>query len=434
MEVGEDDFALEGDQPNECQPKHAATVREMLHTKAVGREKEKKDARVPLTGFKVVTTGTFTWAGTDTRGGFSVIRRDPTLCDLFENLCPSEVIQVLIKEAENNGVKAPERLCVKDVRQYQAVRIWITSKKRGKLWKKWRLPPEVFGTKPMGRDRYQRLQHMWLSPSAVSMLNEASQSVVVLPEVLTMDEKLKGYTGTSPYIRYVPNKDPCNGHWITETTMKGPITGLPFLINATPVQQEQGPTMVEFYQSSFDWIAEADRKNIVVISDAYYMDDASRRWLRAHGFKYLVAINPKRFAEVWKPLQLKVKKKKHIGVAYCATTGEAAVHFWTEQGKKAYILTNAFTYSKGRSKINGHVFSDTYCHLFNTADRLNSYICKKGYPSRRTGWHYSFDNFHFTTLLWNVYVLYHEIYELDKEIEWKDFCKTLATQLWHKYS
>ena len=72
-----------------------------------------------------------------------------------------------------------------------------------------------------------------------------------------------------------------------------------------------------------------------------------------------------------------------------------------------------------------------YSHCFNTADRLNHYIAKRGYPYRRTGWQYSYDGFHWTTLLWNVYVLYHEQYN-EVSLTWKEFCEQLAKDMWEK--
>jgi hypothetical protein len=78
--------------------------------------------------------------------------------------------------------------------------------------------------------------------------------------------------------------------------MKGGSTGLPFLLNCYPVQQESGPTCLEQYKHSLEWIPVEKRKDIVVVSDAYYMDDASRQWLRAPGFMYLAAINPDTFS------------------------------------------------------------------------------------------------------------------------------------------
>jgi hypothetical protein len=195
------------------------------------------------------------------------------------------------------------------------------------------------------------------------------------------------------------------------------------------VQQESGPTCLEQYKHSLEWIPVEKRKDIVVVSDAYYMDDASRQWLRAPGFMYLAAINPTRFHEVWQPLKLKVKKKGKAAVAWNSTTGEAAVHFWTSEGRKAFLLTNAFTFRKSQDLITSEVFDIAYTHTFNTADRLNHFFHDKYYPFRRQGWMYSFDDFHFTSLLWNTYVLWHEAYHVDKCWKWERFCKHLARGL-----
>jgi hypothetical protein len=60
----------------------------------------------------------------------------------------------------------------------------------------------------MGRDRSIKLQHYWINPDSVIPLNNAFSEAMIVPEVLTVGEKLMPYTGESPYLRYVPNKDP----------------------------------------------------------------------------------------------------------------------------------------------------------------------------------------------------------------------------------
>ncbi len=42
--------------------------------------------------------------------------------------------------------------------------------------------------------------------------------------------------------------------------------------------------MLEFYQNSFGWMDDEQKKKVVILSDAYYMDP-SRRWLRANYFQ-----------------------------------------------------------------------------------------------------------------------------------------------------
>jgi len=198
----------------------------------------------------------------------------------------------------------------------------------------------------MGRERYQRIQKLWIAPTTVTLLNEAAEALMLIPEVITIDEKLKPFEGESPCIRYVPNKNPHNGHWITETTVKGRATGLPYLLNCIPIQEKEGPAMVEIFKQALERIGEDDRKRVVVVADAYYLDDRSRTWLREGGFKYLMAINPTRFKEVWEYLGVEVKAMGQWAVAWNAKTKEAACQYWDPEFGKKYILTNAFRYHK----------------------------------------------------------------------------------------
>ena len=411
--------------------KHCLTVSEALTTLEQQKVKSKKQAkRTPLQGFHEVKTGKFTWAGSNTTGLLDSGNRRASLADMFLKLCPSEVAEVMIEEHELTRTKGEHHIKVLDVQEYWCVRIWLQRERNSiKLRENWPLDKSGFpGT--FGHHKYDRLQKLWMSPKVVEILNaKAAARVSIVPEVITIDEKLKKFSGDTPYRRYVPNKNPPTGHWITEATMKGPHTGLPYLIAAFPIQQHQGPSMLEMYQTSLSWIARQDRKNVVVVTDAYYMDDASRKWLRDNDFKYLAAINPTRFKEVWGPLERQIKHCGDGAVHWNDETGEAAVHIKLESGYKIYLLTNAFTYQLTQQPVNYTIFSDVYSHCFNTADRLNHFIGKKGYPYRRIGWQYSFDGFHFTTLLWNVYVLYHEQYN-EVDMSWKEFCEQLAKELW----
>ena len=115
----------------------------------------------------------------------------------------------------------------------------------------------------MGRERYQRIQKLWIAPTTVTLLNEAAEALMLIPEVITIDEKLKPFEGESPCIRYVPNKNPHNGHWITETTVKGRATGLPYLLNCIPIQEKKGPAMMEIFKQALIRIWEDDKKRAV---------------------------------------------------------------------------------------------------------------------------------------------------------------------------
>ena len=52
----------------------------------------------------------------------------------------------------------------------------------------------------------------------------------------------------------------------------------------------------------------SQRSKFVICSDRYYLDDASRTFLRKNGMMYLCAVNQLRFPELWKPLEREVEK------------------------------------------------------------------------------------------------------------------------------
>ena len=93
--------------------------------------------------------------------------------------------------------------------------------------------------------------------------------------------------------------------------------------------------------------------------------------------------------------------------------------------RKQHIITNAFDNRKKLSKKdpNLNVISDVYLHLFNGCDRLNSYLDNKYWPYNRWGWQSNFDDFFFSAISMNIYVMYHEINKISDEdkIPWDKF-------------
>jgi len=62
------------------------------------------------------------------------------------------------------------------------------------------LHEDMFSKPQMSHARYQRIQQVWITPVAVKELNKAMSKVLILPEVLTIDEKLSPFNGKSPFI------------------------------------------------------------------------------------------------------------------------------------------------------------------------------------------------------------------------------------------
>jgi hypothetical protein len=213
------------------------------------RTKKAKPKRVPLTDFEIVEKGTFTWLGTGNMGGLANLPRKPTKAEIFTKLAPDTVFVPMLEEYEEHKGKGEHRFPYRDLRQFWAVRAYIHGNAAKHLCDNFPLPAETF-PKGMCLKRYNRILKLWICPRAVDELNKASEPLLVVGEVITIDEKHLPFEGESPYLRFVPNKDPQWGLWIMEASMKGKMTGLPLLINCLPVQQKEGPRMAEFFQSA----------------------------------------------------------------------------------------------------------------------------------------------------------------------------------------
>ena len=90
--------------------------------------------------------------------------------------------------------KGGHTLTVKDILLYWTVRIYLQASDKKTLYENFPLPEHIFAT-PVSHIRYKKLQRAWITPEAVEILNRAASELVILPEVITIDEKLLAYWG-----------------------------------------------------------------------------------------------------------------------------------------------------------------------------------------------------------------------------------------------
>ena len=101
------------------------------------------------------------------------------------------------------------------------------------------------------------------------------------------------------------------------------------------------------------------KKPPIIVSDAYYLDNASRSLLRERKIKYLAAINKIRFAMAWRKTDEYVK---HMGDFVVMRKGsrELAMEYWDRDTKKRYVLTNAFLRKQDKDIQLHNSISDAY--------------------------------------------------------------------------
>lgn len=286
----------------------------------------------------------------------------------------------------------------------------------------------------MGRNSFQQMiSNFQIRLTFTPKLNNKISSIVSTGRYVVLDEKHKGTNKDHHLARWVFGKDPEWGHWNTELSLLAKTTGLPFVNFVLPLTSEKPNKSLHLPYNNFNLvdIFEVIHNNIVedtiIITDAYYLDDASRKFLRDKNRYYMCAINPIRFKEVWEEAKKSVKKKGDWVILYNEKTKEHAMMcFDMERDKQFYVLTNSFLNRKAVRKPVINTIWHTYEHLFNSCDRFNHFLHATYWPYRRDGWQSNFDDFYFSLLVRDVYTMWHEIEQLKENIEWYKFCHKLG--------
>jgi hypothetical protein len=378
-------------------------------------------------------------------------KRNPTLIDLFLYYFDDQFLDLMIKTntqipecklpsiyfiSNDSRRRVAQELKRNDLLCFIATRFSIMSNPQSTFRKNWKIPhqDELF----MGENKFQELLvHMQIRLNMVSELNERLGKYIKSGRYVSLDEKHKGTHKDHHLARWVHGKDPNWGHWITELVTIAPKTSLPILIKLMPLTSTDPKNVTIEPFNNYNLkdvhkeILDVIRKDTIIVEDAYYLDDKSRTLLRKHNIPYISAINPKRFEEIWVECSKHVEEKGDWIILYNKNTKEHAMMNWDPIGeKKHYVLTNAFENKKlGLKNIpeNYNAISETYKLIFNGCDRYNTYLYNKYWPYQRKGWQSNFDDFFFTSIGMNIYVLYHELVQDDENlISWEEFCSLMS--------
>lgn len=372
---------------------------------------------------------------------------DEEFLDLYvqENvkLCDSNELPNLLINP-NSSSQRRDLLVVrrKFVLRFIATRFLIMSNPNHKLKKNWSLSNQfndIQERQYLGRNNFQQMiSHMLIRLTMTKAVNDRLAKYILSGRHVMLDEKHKGTNKDAHLARWVHGKDPNWGHWITELTTIAPTTGMPLLMKVLPLTSTDADKVTIEPFNNFSLIdvhkeiVPCLRDGTFIVMDAYYLDDESRKYLRLEKVKYLAAINPVRFKEVWEELGVHVQKPGDWVNFYNEDTQEHAMMRYDplKGDRKQHVITNVFENRKKVSKKDPiiNVISDVYLLLFNGCDRLNSYFDNKYWPYHRWGWQSNFDDFFFAAISMNIYVMYHEINQiaLEDKISWDDFALMCA--------
>lgn len=434
--------------------KQKHSVEEHIYSLSQSAPKKKKlnvAREEKLTGFeKLVKTQEVAMVQSELKTEFTFPDRNPTLLNLFLYHFDDEFIDLMIlKNTENEQQLPPLFYNTKEntkrrdlslerrklVLKYLATRLFIMSSPKKKLSENWPIDKK-FGGLFLGRDNFRlMLSNMLIRLNMVGEVNERLGKFILSGRYINIDEKHKG-TNRSQYLaRWVQGKDPHWGHWITEVTTIAPKTDMPLLLKLLPLTSTEPKNVTDEPYNNLNLvdvhkeIIPCIRKGTVIVEDAYYLDHQSRTFLREKDIKYISSINPVRFSEVWDECKKFVEKKGDWVIMKNKDSDEVAMMRWDPMGeKKQYVLSNAFNLrEKGTKKsVDINTISETYKILFNGCDRYNNMLNNKYWPYDRVGWQSNYDDFFFSAIILNIYVMYHEVFEVEVKLSFDKFSFLLA--------
>jgi hypothetical protein len=256
--------------------------------------------------------------------------------------------------------------------------------------------------------------------------------------IVSFDEKHKSCQENHQHARWAKGK---YGHWVSESSILGPTTGLPFVFRLMPTTTldnrnvENEPYNNKLVSELIEEAYSDVNDDSILVADGYYPDRMGRKYCRSNEKLYLFKVSKKRFSELF------VEAKKHINqnnrddfvVLYSEETKEHFMYYISYQSSKVKekgVLTNAFVNSCAPKKyIAPNTIKIAYRTYFNFNDRFNHFLSDRYWPYKRSYWQANYDDFFFAAVQMNVYTLYHELNQIEKNVERREFSKILSFEL-----
>lgn len=151
-------------------------------------------------------------------------------------------------------------------------------------------------------------------------------------------------------------------------------------------------------------------KKPTLFCDPYYLDTEGRAYLQEIGFPYHCSVNRTRFEYLFETTKVRVKGTGQWEALYSQKNNEFAASIWDVDVGKRFLLSTSLKKS-GQSTKNKPESPPgwyAYKHSFDACDKFNLELSKIFWPYKQKGWQNDFDDFLFSTALFNAYVLYRE--------------------------
>jgi hypothetical protein len=255
--------------------------------------------------------------------------------------------------------------------------------------------------------------------------------------IVCFDEKHKECQENHKHARWAKSK---TGHWVCESSILGPATGLPYVIRLMPTTSVDNLNVEDepYNNKQVSELIEHAYSNInadsILVADGYYPDKSGRKFCRSNDKLYLFKVSKKRFPELFEEAKkhLNEKDRDDFVVLYSEETKEHFMYYLSYQKSKIKqkgILTNAFYNVKAPWKYPApNTVKIAYRLYFNFNDRFNHYLDDRYWPYKRNHWESNYDELFFATIQMNLFTIYHELNK-NIAIDRKKFSKKLSEEL-----
>jgi hypothetical protein len=328
--------------------------------------------------------------------------------------------------------------------QFYATKLFILSKPENTLRENFKSKTSIevpgYEDYAMSYEVFEKMNvHFTIPIGLVDSLNiRLSKLIAHTGRIVCFDEKHKSCKENHYHARWAKGKQ---GHWISESSILGPATGLPYIIRLMPTttvderNAEDEPynnkLVSELIEDAYTDIS----NDSILVADGYYPDRTGRKYCKLNEKLYLFKVSKLRFGELFQEAKKHIDEKNRddFVVLYSEETKEHFMYYISYQGSKVKekgVLTNAFVNSCAPKKyLAPNTIKMAYRTYFNFNDRFNHYLGERYWPYKRNLWEANYDDFFFALVQMNVFTLYHELNNIQEPEERRVFTKNLAQEL-----
>jgi hypothetical protein len=169
------------------------------------------------------------------------------------------------------------------------------------------------------------------------------------------------------------------------------------------------------------------------VADSYYLDQVSFMLLQNLKVDYICAVQACRFENLAKKAREHAKKPGKTALLYNADEHETFCHHWYADSRigKKYVMSNCLIPQIGSTPKKWIPGCDDFTTFFNYCDHFNNGLVDKLFPHRSSSDAHALHDFHFSSLLLQVYYVHLTLNHLEKEtVSYYDTMVSLADQLY----